>query len=120
MPLDPWLARLRHDLVKRALWPARDLLDAGAPPSAADAAALRAGLSEIVAGDGTPTTALDLWRSLRATAPPALTATALDAFEAVLRAAVAAVASAAPTAAAHEVLRLDPAFHDLARALDGD
>ena len=119
MPSHPWLSRLRHDLVKRALWPARDLVDAGTQPTAADAAALRAGLTELVAPDGSPTTARDLWRAFRADAPPGVPATALDAFERVLEAAVQAVAAQPPGEAAHVVLRLDPAFQELARHVDG-
>jgi hypothetical protein len=118
MASHPWLSRLRHDLVKRVLWPARDLLDAGIEPGTAEAAALRAGLADLVAPDGSPTTARDLWRRFRADAPPHLPAALLDAFEQALDAAETAVATRPPAEAAHVVLRLEPAFQELARHLD--
>jgi hypothetical protein len=118
MPSHPWVSRLRHDLVKRVLWPARDLLDAGLPPTAAEAAALRAGLGDLVAPDGSPTTARELWRRFRADAPPAVPAAALDAFEQALEAADTAVATRPPAEAAQVVMRLEPAFQELARHVD--
>ena len=99
MPSHPWLSRLRHDLVKRVLWPARDLVDAGVPPTAAEAAALRAGLVDLIAPDGSPATARDLWRRFRADAPSSVPAAALDAFEQALEAAATAVAARPPWAA---------------------
>lgn len=118
MPPHPWLGRLRHDLVKRVLWPARDLVESGAAPTAAEAAALRAGLADLVAPDGSPTTARDLWRRFRADVPPAVPAAALDAFEQALEAADTAVATRPPDEAAQVVLRLEPAFQELARHVD--
>src|SRR5512140_1405899 len=96
MPTHAWLSRLRHDLVKRVLWPARDLLDSGVSPTAAEAAALRAGLVDLVAPDGSPATARDLWRRFRADAPTGVPAAVLDAFEQALEAAAAAVDSRPP------------------------
>ena len=119
MPTHPWLSRLRHDLVKRVLWPARDLLDSGVAPTAAEAAALRAGLHDLVAPDGSPATASDLWRRFRMDAPASVPAAALDAFEQALTAAETAVATRPPDEAAQVVLRLEPAFQELARHLDG-
>jgi hypothetical protein len=119
MVTHPWLGRLRHDLVKRVLWPARDLVDAGAPPTAAETAALRAGLTELVAPDGSPTTARDLWRRFRADAPSRVPVVALDAFEQALEAADTAVGTRPPAEAAQVVLRLETAFQDLARHVDG-
>jgi|WetSurMetagenome_2_1015567.scaffolds.fasta_scaffold1003961_1 hypothetical protein len=118
MPSHPWVSRLRHDLVKRALWPARDLLDAGVPPTAAEAAALRAGLHDLIAPDGSPATARELWRRFRADAPATVPAAALDAFEQALEDAATAVDSRPPAEAAQVVLRLEPAFQDLARHVD--
>ena len=118
MTSHPWLSRLRHDLVKRVLWPARDLLDSGAPPTAAEAAALRAGLHDLIAPDGSPATARDLWRRFRAEAPPQVPAVALDAFEQALAAAETAVATRPPAEAAQVVLLLEPAFQELARHVD--
>jgi hypothetical protein len=73
--MSPWLARLRHDLIKRALWPARDvraLLAEGTPPSPQDLAALRAGLLELRGPDGTPCDASTLLQRLLETAPDGL------------------------------------------------
>jgi hypothetical protein len=118
MPSHPWLSKLRHDLVKRVLWPARDLVDAGTAPTAAEAAALRAGLVDLIAPDGSPATARDLWRRFRADAPAHVPAAALEAFEQALAAAEAAVTTRPPAEAAHVVLRLEPAFQELARHVD--
>lgn len=71
-PVDPWLQRLRHDLVKRALWPARDLraaLAEGRSATPADLAALRAGLLDLRAPDGAPCDALTLLGHLKHLAP---------------------------------------------------
>jgi hypothetical protein len=118
MPTPTWLSRLRHDLVKRVLWPARDLLDSGVAPTAADAAALRAGLQDLVAPDGAPATAQELWRRFRAEAPAGVPPAALDAFEQALEAAMAAVDARPPAAAAPVILALDAAFQALARHVD--
>jgi len=118
MPPSPWLSRLRHDLVKRVLWPARDLLDSGVPPTAVEAVALRAGLHDLIAPDGSPATARDLWRRFRAEAPAGVPAAVLDAFEQALAAAAAAVESRPPAEAAQVVLQLEPAFQELARHVD--
>ena len=70
--VDPWLQRLRHDLVKRALWPARDLratLAEGGSATPADLVALRAGLFDLRAPDGAPCDALALLSCLRDLAP---------------------------------------------------
>lgn len=70
--MDPWLQRLRHDLVKRALWPARDLraaLAEGDLTTPADLAALRAGLFDLRAPDGAPCDALTLLARLKDLAP---------------------------------------------------
>jgi hypothetical protein len=70
--VDPWLQRLRHDLVKRALWPARDLraaLAEGRSATPADLAALRAGLLDLRAPDGAPCDALTLLGHLKHLAP---------------------------------------------------
>ena len=73
--MDPWLQQLRHDLVKRALWAARDLrtlLAEGGEPTAADLASLRAGLLSLRAPDGAPCDAVTLLARLRETAPEGL------------------------------------------------
>jgi hypothetical protein len=70
--MDPWLQQLRHDLVKRALWPARDLratLAEGGSATPKDLAALRAGLFDLRAPDGASCDALTLLGHLKDTAP---------------------------------------------------
>lgn len=121
--MDPWLARLRHDVVKRAVWAARDLRDSGEAPTAADFASLRGGVLALADGAGRPATALEVWRALRPAAPARLEASALDAFERALACAQAAAVAlekgderALPNALA-AVLELEPAFEDLRRAL---
>lgn len=103
----PWLARLRHDLVKRLVWPARDRRDLGGPPAPGELQ------PRLLDDEGRPTTAQALWATLRADAPPELD---LAPFERALSEAVAAAA------ANHldGVLALEPAFAALARSLEGD
>jgi hypothetical protein len=105
----PWLARLRHDLVKRLLWPARDRRDAGGMPAPGEL------VPRLVDEEGQPIGAEALWSALRADAPAGL---ALDAFSHALDRALAA-ASAGDVA---RVLSLEAAFEALerlARSLEG-
>jgi hypothetical protein len=114
-----WLARLRHDLVKRALVPARDLRELGPGATAADVAALARGLLALVDDEGRPISACALWRALRAEIADA-PAGALDDFQRAVDEAEAA-ARALPAhagAAVDAALALEPAFERLARALD--
>jgi hypothetical protein len=118
----PWLSRLRHDLVKRAVWPARDLRDASREPGPADLLHLQGGLLDLRDEDGRALTAADLWERLRAEAP-GLPASALDAFGgAVARAQLAMTRLARDPrgwpAAVDAVLRIETAFADLARTLE--
>jgi hypothetical protein len=118
----PWLSRLRHDLVKRAVWPARDLRDASREPGPADLLHLQGGLLDLRDDDGRELTAADLWERLRAEAPR-LPAAALDAFGAGVVHAQRAVAGLAGDprswpAAVDAVLRIETAFADLARTLE--
>ncbi len=122
--MHPWLSRLRHDLVKRAVWSARDLRDAPGEPAPADLLQLRRGLLELRDEDGRTLTANDLWERLRAEAP-AVPAAALDAFGGALREAEGAVSSLPGQAgrwraALDAVLRIEPAFANLARTLEGE
>jgi hypothetical protein len=122
--MHPWLSRLRHDLVKRAVWPARDLRDASGEPGPADLMQLRRGLLDLRDEDGRALTATDLWKRLRAEAP-ALPAAALDAFGGALREAEGAVSNlpggpGSWRAALDAVLRIEPAFAKLARTLEGE
>lgn len=123
--MNAWLAVVKHDLLKHALWCARDLRSLGElaqPPRVEDIAALRRSLLEVLSSEGDRVTALALWRELRAesSASPA----ALDAFEAVLAAAQSAVfgldtgtSSGRFQAALAAVLRLEAAFAALSEHL---
>jgi hypothetical protein len=105
-----WLARVRHDLVKRLLWPARDRLDVGGVPTPGELVAA------LIDAEGRVATAATLWAALRVEAPAGL---ALEEFEQALARALVA-ADAGDVAG---VLALEPAFDALAalvRSLDGD
>ncbi len=107
--IDRWLARVRHDLVKRLVWPARDRRDAGGEPAPGELA------PRLVDEEGQPTDAGALWRTLASEAPSELD---LSAFEAALSHATAA----AEVGDLDGVLALEPAFAalgELARSLDG-
>jgi hypothetical protein len=107
------LRRVRHDLVKRVAWPARDLRDSGAT----DLGALRRGLEELRDDEGAPIDALSLWARLREGAPKCSPG-ALDTFgEAVARAHGAAAGSDFAQAL-DSVFDLERAFDVLARSLD--
>jgi hypothetical protein len=108
--MHPWLATVRHDLLKRAVWPARDLQALGQR----DLAALQDGLLRLVDDEGNEVTALALFTRLRETAPPRA---ASDGFEEALRKAVAALEQPWP-APLHAVLALEPAFEALARSVE--
>jgi len=108
-PAADWLARVRHDLVKRLVWPARDRRDLGGAAAPGELA------PRLVDEEGRPTTVAAAWAGLAAEAPSGLD---LRAFEAAL-------ACAAAAAAADDVdgvLALEPAFDALAalaRSLEG-
>jgi hypothetical protein len=111
--MDPaaWLARLRHDLVKRLLWPARDRRDLGGPAAPGEL------VPQLIDAEGHPIAAAALWRELRADAP--LPTGALDLFEAALTHALAAAAAGDIAG----VLALEPDVEVLAqlvRSLDGE
>ena len=108
--MHPWLKALRHDLVKRAVWPARDLRDT----SDRDMAALRRAFSELTDAEGAPIAALALWERMRAEAPAGAPC---DAFDSALRKAVAALDLPWP-APLDAVLALEDAFAALARAVE--
>jgi hypothetical protein len=108
-PAQAWLAKVRHDLIKRLLWPARDRRDLGGPVIPGE---LRATL---VDDEGRPVTATALWETLAAEAPQSLAARArLDFAQAVAAAERAAVADDLAA-----VLALEAAFDALARAVKG-
>ena len=116
--MHPWAARLRHDIVKRAVWAARDLRSLEGTPSAADMAALRNGLYDLRDEEGTVVDARSLWEQMRLKAPrntPEVEQfcraieeahTAVDALPAGFAAAISAL------------LRIEERFEALARSLD--
>src|SRR4051812_41327723 len=108
--MDPWVKTLRHDLVKRAVWPARDLRETGGR----DVAALRRGLFDLTDGEGRAADALALWRQLRAEAPAGVD---LSGFEAALQRAVDALETPWP-GPLDAVLALEAQFDHLARAVE--
>jgi hypothetical protein len=125
--MHPWLARVRHDLIKRVLWAARDLRDTGAAPGPADVRALRAGLRELVDPEGTPIDARSLWALLLRDSPsearsPLFEEAARALGEALERAAAAVDQldrdPARAAAAVQETLRIEPAFEALARSMN--
>jgi hypothetical protein len=120
--MSPWLRDLRHDLLKHALWYARDLRDAGGPPTPADVRALRRAVLELRDGEGAQVSALGLWRTLRPEAEAdGVPAGRLDAFEAAVRTAEQAIRALGDRAAPEEILQavdqllaLEGAFQELA------
>ena len=59
-----WLARVRHDLVKRLVWPARDRRDIGGAPAPGELA------PRLIDDEGRPHHRRALWAALAADAPP--------------------------------------------------
>jgi hypothetical protein len=112
-----WLLRVRHDLIKHALWQARDLHEAGQAPGPDDLRRLQRALLELPGADGTPGSALKRWRELTAELgplPPAAQEALAD-FAQAIAAAQAAVQGPAP--ALDAVLGLEPAFQALSQRL---
>ena len=100
-----WLARVRHDLVKRLVWPARDRRDVGGVPAPGELA------PRLIDDEGAPITAEALWTALAADAPAGADLAAFGA--AVTRASAAAAAGDV-----HGVIALETAFAALARSLE--
>jgi hypothetical protein len=100
-----WLARVRHDLVKRLVWPARDRRDIGGTPAPGELA------PDLIDEEGRSITAEDLWASLSAEAPPGADLTAFGA-------AVRAAAAAAHAGDVNGVIALEAAYADLAHSLN--
>ena len=101
-----WLAGLRHDLVKRMVWPARDRRDAGGAPAPGEL------IAELIDDDGRPITAHALWTQRAASAPEGANVSAFT--DAVIRA-----AEAAQAGDVQGVIALEAAFDQLARSLEG-
>ena len=103
-----WLGRVRHDLVKRLVWPARDRRELGGVPAPGEL------LPRLTDEDGRPVSARALWAELAAKAPAAAARDGLEAFaRAVTRAETAAAAGDLDG-----VLSLETAFDTLARELE--
>ena len=116
--MDPWIRRLRHDIVKRAVWAARDLRSIERAPSEAEVAALRRGLYDLRDEEGAAVTARSLWQRMRLEAPR--NTPELDRFSEAIEEAYAAVDSlpAGLAAAVSALLRIEERFEELARSLD--
>ncbi len=97
---NPWLARVHHDLVKRLVWVARDLRDAGIEPRPGEL------ITALVDEEGEPVTAAALWKDLRESAPNTID---LREFDGALQACV----EAATLNDLHGVLQLELAFERL-------
>ena len=109
MEKDRWLARLRHDLVKRLVWPARDRRDLGGAPAPGELSA------NLVDDEGAPTTPHALWSALAAEGPRSeASGEAIGRFEEALTRSV----SAGAAGDVDGVLALEPAFDALARSLE--
>ena len=102
---EAWLARVRHDLVKRLVWPARDRRDLGGPVVSGEL------VTKIIDGEGQPSTVGEVWRELLADAPGGIPDAVVHAFSAALEAAEAG----ARTDHLDPVLALEAAFEELAR-----
>jgi len=100
-----WLARVRHDLVKRLVWPARDRRDMGGAPRAGELA------PDLIDEEGRPISAEALWTALAAEAPAGAD---LNAFAA----AVGRASAAARADDVQGVIALDAAYADLAHSLN--
>ena len=120
--MHPILARVRHDLLKHALWCARDLRGIERPLGS-DLRALRRSLLELPDAEGRPVTARVLLRGLRGElGAPAESPDVFDAFERAVGEAEDAARVLDPERPAVEdlavalsaVLALEPAFAALA------
>jgi hypothetical protein len=107
-----WLARVRHDLVKHVLWPARDRRDLGGKPAVGEL------VPRVIDGEGRPIDAAALWQALRAEAPRGLPLTAFDAAMAHALAAAAAGDVAGVLALEEAVAALERQVDALARSLE--
>jgi hypothetical protein len=110
--MHPWLAAVRHDLLKRVVWPARDQRDL----QQRDLEALRRGLRELTDDEGRRVTAVALFQKLRQSAPDPAHA-ACDEFARALQRAEAALEEPWP-APLDQILALEPAFAALAREME--
>jgi len=100
-----WLARVRHDLVKRLVWPARDRRDAGGDPRRGEL------VPDLIDEEGRPISAEALWTALAAEAPAGADLTAFAT-------AVGRAAAAARADDVQGVIALEAAYADLAHSLN--
>jgi hypothetical protein len=104
-----WLARVRHDLVKRMMWPARDRRDLGGEVQPGELVA------KLIDDEGRPIAPRDLWRHLDQEAPDNLPISARQAFAQAL----ALAEAGARNDRMEPVLALETAFEALARHVKG-
>jgi hypothetical protein len=116
--MHPFARRLHHDIVKRAVWAARDLRSLEGKPSPADVAALRKGLYDLRDEEGAIVDARSLWKRMRLEAPRNVLE--LEQFSNAIDEAQAAVDAlpAGFAAAVSALLRIEERFEALARSLD--
>jgi hypothetical protein len=107
--MHPWLRAVRHDLVKRAVWAARDLAASGEQ----DVEALRRGLFQLTDAEGVPLSAIELFARMRSAAPPGA---ACESFASAIQDAVSSLDSPWPSPLV-AVLGLEDAFDALARSV---
>jgi hypothetical protein len=100
-----WLTRVRHDLVKRLVWPARDRRDLGGSPSAGELE------PDLIDEEGRPISAEGLWTALAAEAPAGANLAAFGL-------AVKRAAAAAHAGDVHGVIALEAAYAELAHSLN--
>lgn len=113
-----WLARVKHDLVKRMVWPARDLADTASPCTPPNIQLLRDGALDLRNDDGDTTDAVQLWQTLVRDAPGCVLPQALERFGLAVAHAQQAVLGVSP----HEwhqtlctLLALEQAFETLSQ-----
>jgi hypothetical protein len=106
MGWNEWLRRVRHDLVKRLVWPARDRRDLGGIPFPGELAA------KLIDDEGSPAPAEAVWAKLKAAAP-----SPRHADFAIFEAALAESVAAAQRDDIEGVLTLERAFDQLAQVL---
>jgi len=105
---EAWLARVRHDLVKRMLWAARDRRDLGGPVNTGELVA------KLIDDEGHTTSAGELWRALLADAPVGIS----DAIAGPFATALADAEAGALADQLEPVLALEAAFEELARQVN--
>ena len=109
-PEQAWLDQVRHDLIKRLLWPARDRRDLG---GAVEPGELRVSLID---EEGRSVSAVALWESLAEAAPRPLSAVSRQVFARAVRTAE----QGAADDDLGKVLALESALESLARTVKGE